>query len=115
MLRKIFSVLFVTCLATFTSASVLAQSGDLCAPLTRIDCGTWPAQAQMIGVVVKTIPVQKGCIVTVKPSSWQDHALCPMYLTDSTVSYGVCGACPAEGKEVSGVLMSNGQGHTVLD
>lgn len=115
MFRKIFSVLFVTCLATFTSVSALAQSGDLCAPLTGIGCETWPFQAQMIGVVVKTIPVQKGCIVTVKPSSWQGHALCPMYLTESTVSYGVCGACPAEGKEVSGVLMSNGQGHAVLD
>jgi hypothetical protein len=115
MFRVICSVMSVSCMAIFASSSAFAQSGDFCAPLTSIDCGTWPAQAQMIGVVVKALPVQKGCIVTVKPSAWQDHPLCPMYMTNSTVSYGVCGACPEEGKEVSGVLMSNGQGHTVLD
>ncbi len=115
MFRKIFSALVMSSALTVSATGALAQTGDLCAPLTKIDCGTWPAQAQMIGVVVKTLPVQNGCIVTVKPTDWQDHALCPMFLTESTVAYGVCGACPAEGKEVSGVLMSNGQGHTVLD
>jgi hypothetical protein len=107
-------VLFSSSLLSMTS---LAQSA--CETGSDLSCRAWPGQAQMIGTVTAVAPLslsgQSLCEVTVTPSSWQEHILCPMSETGSTVSYQLCGACPAVGSEVSGVLMQSADGLVVLD
>jgi hypothetical protein len=103
--------------SSLVSVSALAQNA--CETVSDLSCRSWPSQAQMIGKVTAVAPLslsgQNLCDVTVAPSSWQEHILCPMSQTDSTVIYQVCGACPEVGSEVYGVLMESEGGLVVLD
>ncbi len=109
-----------------TTASQVSQVPDshltverICQPITSLSCSAWPEQAQIIGKVASTSPLKsshgEACMVTVTPSVFNAHMLCPMYETGRTVSYQVCGPCPQVGAEVSGVLMKDAFGRTVLD
>ena len=127
------------CLAVFSLASIIActvesdtsktadapktsektEEVNACQPIQSLTCKSWPEQAQMTAKVTAvkalTSGSQKLCDVTIEPTSWSEHILCPMGETPSNFTYQVCGECPEKGSDVSGVLMGNGNGLRVLD
>ena len=97
----------------------LASAEDACTPITSLSCSDWPQQIQVIGTVIAVIPMEINdkavCQVTMNLEYSSVNGICPFYLISNSVTYQVCGACPALNSPASGVIMKNASGLTVLD